>query len=170
MSKAFTREDDDLPDRPSQRRPPSALPPGMKNYLTADGARRFQEELDRLVQTERPKLATLPECEKTKHQLQAMDQRMLHLQQCLQSAVVVPPPVDSDNQVRFGATVTVRERNDEKSQYRIVGVDEADFDRGWISFLSPVAKALMNARTGQRVRLKLPAGEQELEIVGITYH
>jgi len=170
MSKAFTREDDDLPDRPAPRRPPSALPLGVKNYLTANGARRFQEELDRLVQTERPKLAAIPEGEEARQQLQAMDQRILHLQQCLQSAVVVSPPVDSANQVRFGATVTVRERNGEESRYRIVGVDEVDFDRGWISFLSPIAKALMNARPGQRVRLKLPAGEQELEIVGIAYH
>jgi transcription elongation factor GreB len=71
--------------------------------------------------------------------------------------------------VRFGATVTVRERNGEASVYRIVGVDEMDLDRNWVSWLSPIAKALLNARPGQRVRFKSPAGEQELEITGITY-
>jgi transcription elongation factor GreB len=65
--------------------------------------------------------------------------------------------------------VTVREYNGAESRYRIVGVDETDLDRGWISWVSPLAKALLNARIGQRVRFKLPSGEEELEIVGVAY-
>lgn len=63
----------------------------------------------------------------------------------------------------------MRERNGCESHYRIVGVDEADIDRNWVNWLSPIAKALLNARLGQRVRFKFPSGEEELEIVGITY-
>jgi len=78
----------------------------------------------------------------------------------------LPPPHE---QIRFGATVTVRECSGAESRYRIVGVDETDIDRGWVSWLSPIAKALLNARVGQRVRFKFPSGEEELEIVSIDY-
>jgi transcription elongation factor GreB len=71
--------------------------------------------------------------------------------------------------IRFGATVVVREESGGESTYRIVGVDETDFDRGWVSWLSPIAKALMNARLGERVRFKFPSGEEELEIIDISY-
>ena len=167
MSKAFTRESDDAPDRPVAPRR-SSLPPGAKNYLTPDGARRFREELERLTQVERPGLAGASGDAEAKRQLQRLDQRILDLQQSLQSAVVVAPPPASEDRVRFGATVTVRERGAE-ARYRIVGVDEADLDRGWVSWLSPIAKALLNARPGQRVKFKFPSGEEELEIVRIAY-
>lgn len=168
MSKAFTRESDDVPDElflPSA----SALPPGAKNYVTPDGAQRLREELDRLVNIERPKTSATPEDPDAKRRLQLLDQRILHLQQSLQSAVVVTPPAAPEDRVRFGATVTVRERNGNESRYRIVGVDEVDLDRNWVSWLSPIAKALLNARLGQRVRLKLPSGDAELEVVAIKY-
>jgi transcription elongation factor GreB len=168
MSKAFTRESDDLPDRPALR-PPSSLPPGAKNYLTPGGALRLREELDRLVQIERPRVAALPTDDEMKRQLQGLDQRIHHLQQSLHSAVVVSPPESPEDRARFGATVTVRETNGEDSRYRIVGVDETDIDRGWVSWVSPIAKALLNARLGQRIRFKFPAGEKELEVVGIAY-
>lgn len=168
MSKAFTRESDDAPDRPLPARP-SALPPGAKNYITPDGAQRLGEELDRLVQIERPRLAALPEDGGTRPQLQILDQRIQQIEQSLRSAVVVAPPAVPDQRVRFGATVTVREPDGVASTYRIVGVDETDLDRGWVSWLSPIAKALVNAEPGQRVRLRLPSGEVELEVTGVTY-
>ena len=168
MSKAFTRESDDLPDQPDLPRQSSSLPPGAKNYLTPDGARRLREELDRL-QEERPEVAASMDGGDTKRQLQVLDQRILQLQVSLQSAVVVSPPSSPEDCVRFGATVTVRERNGSESRYRIVGVDETDLDRGWVSWLSPIAKALLNARLGQRVRFKFPSGDTEFEIVGINY-
>ena len=167
MSKAFTRESDDAPELPVTPRR-SALPPGAKNYVTPAGERAMREELDRLLQLERPAMAgTDPEA---KQRLQQIRQRILELQQSLQSAEVVPPPGEGapGDRVRFGATVTVRQRGVE-TRYRIVGMDEADLDRGWVSWLSPIAKALLNTRAGQRVKFKFPSGEEELEILGVIY-
>ena len=169
MSKAFTRESDDLPDVPVVARQPSPLPPGAKNYVTPDGARRLREELDRLVQVERPRQAASPDNPEAKRQLHVLDQRIYYLQRSLQSAVVVAPPIVPVAGVRFGASVTVRDRTGVESRYRIVGVDETDIDRGWISWLSPIAKALLNARLGERVRFKIPAGQEDLEILSISY-
>lgn len=169
MSKAFTRESDDLPDRPDPPRQPSLLPPGAKNYVTPDGARRMREELDRLIHAERPRVAGLPESSDRKQQLGILDRRIGQLQHGLQSAEVVQSPAGTEDRVRFGATVNVRNGHGMEMQYRIVGVDEIDLDRGWVSWLSPIAKALLNARAGQRLRFALPAGEEELEIVCVTY-
>jgi len=163
MSKAFTREDDDAPERPVIRRAGPALPPGAKNYLTPDGERRLRAELERLL--ERPRRAESPE----EGDLRTVEDRIAHLEQSLQTAVVVPAPAATEDRVRFGATVTVRENGGGETCYRIVGVDEADVDRDWVSWLSPIAKALLNARLGQRVRFKFPSGEKELEVVGIAY-
>ena len=169
MSKAFTRESDDAPEGPVAARLAPTLPPGAKNYLTPDGARRMREELNRLLEVERPKLAALADKVEAARQTQVLDQRIRHLQQSLQSALVTGPPAVTEDRVRFGATVTVRERNGAEEQYRIVGVDETDIARGWVSWLSPIARALLNARRGQKVRLRLPAGDEELEIMGISY-
>jgi transcription elongation factor GreB len=169
MSKAFTRESDDRPERPFSPRPPAALPPGTKNYLTPDGARRLREELDRLIEVERPQIAASGEDSDARRQLQILDQRAAHLRQSLHSAVVVQPPVPPWVQVRFGATVTVRDRRGREERYRIVGADETDIDQGWVSCHSPIARALLNAPVGKRVRFRVPAGEEELEIVEILY-
>lgn len=104
-----------------------------------------------------------------RRQLQAVNERIEHLQQSLQTAVVAAPPATPDGLVRFGATVTVRNQRGEASRYRIVGIDEADIDRNWVSWLSPIAKALLNARVAQKVRIKLPGGEEQLEVVDVTY-
>lgn len=169
MSKAFTRESDDAPEESVVARLVPTLPPGAKNYLTPDGARRMREELNRLLEAERPKLAAMADKVEAARQAQVFDQRIRHLQQSLQSAVVTGPPAVTEDRVRFGATVTVRELSGAEEQYRIVGVDETDTDRGWVSWLSPIARALLNARRGQKVRLRLPAGDEELEIMGISY-
>ena len=162
MSKAFTREDD-LPDDPVLRRQTTALPPGAKNYITPAGERQLRNELSRLVQ-ERSELSD----DNTK--LSALDQRIISIQESLRSAVVVPPPaLEQRDQVLFGATVTAREPDGEETRYRIVGVDETDTDRDWVSWLSPIAKALINRRLGERVRFKFPSGEKKLEIVEIAY-
>lgn len=168
MSKAFTRESDEPELEPLVARPVSTLPPGLKNYVTASGAQRFQEELNRLVE-QRPQLLAEGESGDAKRQLQILDQRIAQLQHSLHTAVVVPRPAEPDDKVKFGATVTVREGSGEVARYRIVGADEMDLDRNWISFFSPIAKALMNAQVGQRVRLKLPSGQEELEILAIEY-
>jgi transcription elongation factor GreB len=167
MSRAFVRESDDLPERPALGRRASPLSPGAQNYMTPDGARHFREELERLVQEERPQLVAAEEPD-TKRRLQEVNQRIDLLQQCLESAVVVSPPEERDR-VQFGATVTVRERSGEEMRYRIVGVDETDLDRGWVSWLSPVARALLNARLGERVRFRSPSGDRELTVVAVEY-
>lgn len=168
MSKAFTRESDDAPEPPFRPQTRSLLPPGAKNYITVDGAQRIQAEMDRLTVIERPKLATATDDPDARRRLQTLDQQMQHLQQILGTAVVVTPPAAPWEQVRFGATVTVRSSSGE-TQYRIVGIDETDVDRGWVSWLSPIAKALLNAKLGQRVRFRFPSGEEQLEIVQISY-
>ena len=167
MSKAFTREDDaeELVVRPTV----SSLPPGVKNYVTADGAQRLQGELDRLIKVDRPAVASLPDPVEAKGQLQILDQKIAQLSHSLQSAEIVPPPVEPEQVVRFGAFVTVRNRAGDETEYRIVGVDEMDIDRDWVSWRSPIARALINARLGQRVRFRFPAGEDELEIIGLHY-
>ena len=169
MSKAFTRESDDLPERPVVRRPPASLSAGDKNYVTPDGARRFQVELDRLVEVERPQAAAITDPTESRQKLQELDQRIQQLREILRTAVVMLPPAAVDDRIRFGATVTVRGRDGEEPRYRLVGVDETDLDRNWVSWRSPLARALLNERKGDRVRLRLPSGEEELEIVDVAY-
>jgi len=166
MSKAFTREND--AEEPELERPLSALPPGAVNYMTADGAERLRQELVRLVETERPRLAAKSESAEASQKLALIDQRIYRLEQSLQSAQVITPPKGPAPSVTFGATVTVR--GPEGSEvFKIVGVDEVDHEHGLISWLSPVARALMSARVGQQVRFKYPCGEEQLEVISIAY-
>jgi transcription elongation factor GreB len=169
MSRAFVRESDvpQLPDLPPQVSP---LPPGAKNYLTAGGAARLREELARLLDRERPRLAAAPADDlDAKRELQVLDQRIRYLQESLRTAEITPPDDGPRDIVRFGATVTVREPDATETRYRIVGVDETDLARNWVSWLSPIARALMNAKRGERVAFKTPRGARELEIVAIDY-
>ena len=171
MSKAFTRESDDAPERPPPPRPVVVLPPGAKNLITPAGALRARTELEGISAEEsrlREIVVATGDAEATRR-LQSLAQRGPQLQHTLQTAVVTGPPTVNDGAVRFGATVLVRERSGEQTAYRLVGVDETDLDRNWISWISPLAKALLNARVGQRVQLKLPGGEEELEILQVTY-
>lgn len=168
MSRAFVRESDvpQLPELPPQV---SALPAGAKNYVTVAGAARLQAELSRLLEVERPRLTGAPaEDLDAKRELQVLDQRIRQLQESLRTAEVVSPTGSADV-VRFGATVAVREKDGTATAYRIVGVDEIDPDRNWVSWLSPIARALLNARVGERVTFKAPRGEKELEIARIEY-
>jgi transcription elongation factor GreB len=167
VSKAFTRESDEGADAPVLRR--SVLPPGVKNLITPKGVQQLRAEFERLRQEERPRLAAAATDDETKRQLQVLDQRLQHLHETMHTAVVTGPPAALDDVVHFGASVVVRDRSGEQTSYRIVGVDETDLDQNWVSWLSPIAKALLNARVGQRVRFKFPAGEAELEILKVSY-
>lgn len=169
MSRAFVRESDfpQLPELPPQVSP---LPPGAKNYLTAAGAQRLRDELARLLERERPRLASAPADDTdAKRELQVLDQRIRYLQESLRTAEIAEPTPGPADTVRFGATVTVREMNGGETRYRIVGVDETDLERNHVSWLSPIARALMNARLGERVNFKAPRGARELEIVAIGF-
>lgn len=152
MSKAFTRESDDLPEKPLARPAQS----GQKDYLTPDGAQRLLDELMQLT-------------ESSEHDSAQNKLRIAQLQLILATAEVVPVPAQPWEQVLFGATVAVRDAGGVKSRYRIVGREEADIDRNWVSWTSPIARALLKARVGQQIRFRIPAGEQVWEIVSIDY-
>jgi transcription elongation factor GreB len=168
MSRAFLRESD-LEEKPIQPKRQSPLTPGAKNLVTRGGWERLRQELERLVETERPALAAAKD--ESGVQLEAMDERIRYLQNSLQtSEIVAAPPLGEERaKVRFGASVTVRDRAGTISNYRLVGVDETEVDKGWISFLSPLARVLMNARVGQRVTFRAPSGVSEMEVVSVDY-
>lgn len=168
MSKAFTKESDDTGDDPLPI-PRAQLPPGVTNLITTAGAQRLREELTGLLARKQQLASASTEVSEF---LQA-DQRKLQahirqLQQLLQSVVVAEPPADR-GLVGFGASVTVRHANKEEIRYRIVGLDESDPARDEISWLSPLARQLMGHRAGDHVRFRFPAGEEELEILGVGY-
>ncbi len=146
MSKAFTKEDDALPERSVRRRSTSGLPPGAVNYMTADGARRLRAEIP----------AAAPE-------------RAAHLRQILASITVVEPPGDNPDGAIFGATVTVRDASGGEQRHRIVGVDEVDFEPGFVSWTSPNGRALLGTAPGHRVALTLAGESREFTVVRIEY-
>lgn len=182
VSKAFTREgdgedDDDL--SPSLR-----LPPGSKNYMTRRGYDALRAELDLLVRVERPKVVETVAWAAGngdrsengdyiygKRRLREIDRRIRFLIKRIESADVVDPERQQNlEQVFFGATVTIEDaESGEEQTWQIVGVDEANASDGRISWISPLARALMKTREGDTVRFQSPAGPREIEIVAIRY-
>ena len=169
MSKAFTREENDGPDIPDPLPLLSTLAAGAKNYITPAGAQKLRDELQQLVEVKRPSLSGSSDDPDAKRYLAKIDQRIMQLEQSLQSAEIVTPPAGQADVVRFGATVTVRESDGTETGYRIVGIDEADAERGWVSWMSPIAKALVNRHRGDHVRFRFPSGEETLMIIEIKY-
>jgi transcription elongation factor GreB len=173
MSKAFTREDD-VENEDVLPRHVSSLQPGARNLVTPGGARRLREELKQLRETERPGLQAAAAAGgaaggEADEKLKRVNLRISELQLGLATAEEAGPPPPPHDTVRFGATVTVRDERGAETAYRIVGVDEANLERNEVSWLSPIARALLNARVGQRVPFKFPSGIAQLEIVGIRY-
>jgi transcription elongation factor GreB len=162
MSKAFTREDDASELPPA--RPAVSLPPGVKNYITREGADQLRRECDDL-QTRRSQAAAAND----RTRLQAFDQRIAECQQILNSVTVVEPTASADNQARFGAYVRVKYPSGDIETFRVVGVHEIDLARNFISWQSPLARALLNARAGDIVNFKAPAGPQRLEILAVSH-
>jgi transcription elongation factor GreB len=153
VSKAFTRED----GAEEVFAPPRApLPPGTQNYITKNGADRIHAELGELIQRKRN---TSNDSEQP-----ALETRIQYLQSLIASFVVVEPA--ASDLVRFGAVVTLK-RGSQTETYTIVGVDEIDLDNNQISWLSPLARALMSHRVGDRISFKSPAGQEQLEILAI---
>ena len=185
MSKAFTKETDDaLEDDDLESRSP--LPAGARNYMTPPTFARLKTELEHLVQKERPELvATVAWAASNgdrsenadyiygKRRLREIDRRIRFLIRRLDRAEVVDPLAvrDADDAARvfFGATVTVANAQGEERTVSIVGVDEIDTARGYISWVSPMARALLKAREGDTVVLHTPGGVEQLDIVSVRY-
>ncbi|HUW36763.1 MAG TPA: transcription elongation factor GreB [Rhodocyclaceae bacterium] len=163
---------------------PEASPPaGGGNYLTLSGYARLQAELEQLVRSERPALVQTVSWAAGngdrsengdyiygKKRLREIDRRIRYLMKRLENAVVVDPARQENlDQVFFAATVGIRDEDGTTARYRIVGIDEADATAGCISWISPLAQALMRARVGDVVRLRSPAGVREIEILDVSY-
>lgn len=185
MNKAFVREDAVEDDEELPIGAP-ALPAGSANYMTLRGHRLMREEFEQLVKIERPELVKVVSWAAGngdrsengdyiygKKRLREIDRRIRYLSKRLDSAVVVDP-TEQENlaQVFFGASVTLIDLADtamRETTYQIVGVDEADAGAGRISWIAPLARALLKAREGDVVSFQSPAGKRELEVVAIAY-
>ena len=167
MSKAFTREPDSGAEEIPAFRP--QLPPGTRNFITRVGADGLRQRLTDLLERKQALGTRSIEASATvEADLRKLESAIRRLQQTLASVVVAEIPVDQEK-VAFGATVTVRHGNGAEAAYQIVGVEEADPERGSISWISPLARALLLRRAGDTVRFRSPAGDEELAIMTVRY-
>lgn len=178
MSKAFTKESDNE-EEPEQ---PEASSLSLKNYVTPQGLTDLQNELRALVTEERPKIVETVRWAAGngdrsengdyiygKRRLREIDRRVRYLTKRIENAEVVNPTLQQNlTQVFFGATV-VYKQNNQKKTVKIVGIDEADINKEKISWISPVAKALIKSQVGDVIELETPSGTQVFEILSITY-
>lgn len=181
MNKAFVREsdsddDEELPASPS-------LPAGTRNYITPAGHARLRSELEHLVKRERPHVVEIVAWAASngdrsengdyiygKRRLREIDRRIRFLTKRLEIAEIVDPLNQGGNdQIFFGAQVTVADADGIENNYTIVGVDEADVARGRISWISPLARALIKSREGDIVRFQSPVGIREIDIIRVVY-
>jgi len=180
MSKAFVKDDAEAPDSPEPAAGP-VLPPGGKNYITPAGFARLQAEKKQLLEVERPEVvktvawaASLGDRSENadyiygKRRLREIDRRVRFLIKRLEAAEVVDSSGRDTDQVFFGARVRVKGMSGERT-VRIVGIDEVDPANGCVSWISPIARALLKAREGDVVRLRTPGGEEKLEILEVDY-
>ena len=181
MNKAFVKESDADDDDDVGGLPP--IPPGAKNYITPQGYQRIREELLQLIDVERPEVVRIVHWAASngdrsengdyiygKRRLREIDRRIRFLTKRLDLAEVVDPSVHhGSDQVLFGATVTYVNAAGDEQTINIVGIDELDPLHGKISWVSPVARALTKAKEGDVITLRTPAGDDELEILRVTY-
>ncbi len=181
MSKAFTKETDADDDEDLQGAPP--IPPGAKNYITQAGYDRLQLELKILVDDERPKVVEAVHWAAKngdrsengdylygKKRLREIDRRLRFLTKRLEIAQVVDSSKhQGSDQVFFGATVTYADALGAKRTITILGIDEAESTQAQVSWISPIARALLKSREGDEVRFVTPLGVQTLEIVNVSY-
>ena len=182
MNKAFVKEssDDDEDDLPEGAAP---LPAGTKNYITEEGYNRLRNELMQLIDVERPDVVQIVSWAASngdrsengdylygKKRLREIDRRIRFLTRRLDKAEVVDPSLQGDNdQIFFGATVTYASQSGEETTITIVGMDEVDLDMNHVSWISPIAKALIKAREGDTVALRTPAGVEQIDILDVSY-
>ena len=179
MSKAFVKESE-----LEEELPPLAAPeaPPAKNYVTPAGYARLKAELRQLVEVERPEVVRTVSWAASngdrsengdylygKKRLREIDRRVRFLIKRLEGATVVDNSGRDDEQVFFGARVSVRSTGGGERTVTIVGADEVDAARGRVSWHSPVARALLKARAGDTVRLETPGGAEQLEILDVHY-
>ncbi len=185
MSKAFTKEDGngEGPEDGEEFEEADEIPAGQKNYMTPKGYEVLAEELRWLLREERPRITEIVSWAAgngdrsengdylyNKKRLREIDRRIRYLTKRTESAEVVDPRRQQGlEQVFFGATVTYAGEGDVDVTVQLVGVDEADMDKGKINWLSPVARALMKGRIGDTVDLRTAGGVSSLEIVDIRY-
>ena len=180
MNKTFVKESEDEDDEES---PESNLPAGTKNYMTVRGHGQLRAEFEHLVKVERPEIVKVVSWAAGngdrsengdyiygKKRLREIDRRIRFLTKRLESAVIVNP-ADQRNcdQVFFAATVTLCDADGEEATYQIVGIDEANAQEGRISWISPLARAMLKAREGDTVRFESPGGLRELDVVEVRY-
>ena len=178
MSKAFVREDAGAPEEALEA-PPAAG--GGKNYISPAGFARLKEELRQLVEAERPEVVRTVAWAASngdrsengdyiygKKRLREIDRRVRFLIKRLENAEVVDSSGRDTDQIFFGARVKVRSREGVK-EITILGLDEVDPVHGVVSWVSPVAKALLKAREGDTVTLRTPGGDEKLDILEVTY-
>lgn len=180
MSKAFTKEDDQQ-DQDEDAELDSAVP-GGKNYITPQGLQRLRDEHTKLMNVDRPEVvrvvswaASLGDRSENadyiygKRRLREIDRRLRFLGKRMEIAEVVDPTERKGDTILFGATVTVQGEDGKKKKYSIVGVDETDVANGRISWISPIGKALLQAKKGDVVTVRMPKGEEDLEILEVKY-
>jgi transcription elongation factor GreB len=181
MNKAFVRESDNEDEEALS--PSLKLPPGSKNYITPAGHARLKDELEHLVKRERPYVVEIVAWAASngdrsengdyiygKRRLREIDRRIRFLSKRLDIAEIVDPLRQGDNdQVFFGARVTIADSDGQESTYTIVGVDEADVANGRISWVSPLARALIKNREGDSIRFQSPVGVREIDILEVVY-
>ncbi len=180
MSKAFTREQDGAQEE--ELAPEAEQPRGVKNYITPAGYARMQAELKRLLDVERPETVSIVHWAASngdrsengdyiygKKRLREIDRRIRFLIKRLEIAEVVDSTGQEQDRVFFGATVSVRDGAGRMSSVSIVGMDEVDPARGRVSWVSPIARALLKAHAGDSVTLRTPSGVEELEVEEIRY-
>ncbi|MCB5184602.1 transcription elongation factor GreB [Methylobacillus gramineus] len=157
----------------------------QKNYITPEGYARLKEEFEQLYKVERPKVVTDVSWAASngdrsengdyiygKKRLRQIDSRLRFLMKRMDIAVIVDPNTQQDlEKIFFGAWVELYalERESEH-HYRIVGQDELDPTKGYISWISPLARALLGKQPGDVVRVQAPAGEESYEVVDVSYH
>lgn len=180
MSKAFTKETDNDEDDDLGLPP---LPAGGKNYITPAGYARLRAELLELMDSERPKVVEIVHWAASngdrsengdylygKKRLREIDRRIRFLTKRLEIAEIVDPVVHAgSDQVYFGAVVSYIDDQDITRTITIMGIDEADSSQGQVSWISPVARALLKARVGDEVQLPTPSGVRLLEILDVSY-
>ena len=183
MNKAFTRESDADDDGEDGLALPE-LPAGGKNYMTPQGYAALRAELLQLIDEERPKVVEVVHWAASngdrsengdylygKKRLREIDRRIRFLTKRLEAAEVTDPSLHhGHDQVFFGATVTYAEEDTGVERtVTILGIDEADSAQGQVSWISPIARALLKAREGDEVTLVTPAGPQTLEVIEVSY-